>query len=44
LAKESRDPGDLTGPITFLLLILIALVVIRGAEPPAVPDQKTADS
>jgi hypothetical protein len=42
LTNDSRDPRDLTGPVTFLLLILIALVVIRGAEPPAVNDQKDA--
>ena len=35
-----RDPGDLTGPVTFLLLILIALLVIRGIEAPPVGDQK----
>ncbi len=31
-----RDPGDLTGPVTFLLLCLIALVVIRGSEAPSI--------
>jgi hypothetical protein len=40
LSKELRDPGDLTGPVTFLLLLLIALVVIRGLEPPPLSDQK----
>ena len=40
MSKESRDPGDLTGPVTFLLLLLIALVVIRGLEPPPLSDQK----
>jgi hypothetical protein len=44
LTKQSRDPGDLTGPVTFLLLILIALVVIRGAEAPPVTAQKAPDS
>jgi len=40
LSKELRDPGDLTGPVTFLLLLLIALVVIRGTEPPPLDYQK----
>jgi hypothetical protein len=40
LSKELRDPGDLTGPVTFLLLLLIAVVVIRGLEPPPLSDQK----
>src|SRR4029077_15786514 len=44
LSKESRDPGDLTGPVTFLLLLLIALVVIRGLEPPPLSDQKAPAS
>lgn len=40
MSNELRDPGDLTGPVTFLLLLLIALVVIRGIEPPPLSDQK----
>ncbi|HYR79717.1 MAG TPA: hypothetical protein VEO55_06900, partial [Candidatus Dormibacteraeota bacterium] len=40
MSKELRDPGDLTGPVTFLLLLLIALVVIRGTEPPPLDYQK----
>ena len=41
LSKELRDPGDLTGPVTFLLLLLIAQVVMRGIEPPPLSDEKT---
>src|ERR1700736_2382688 len=41
LPKELRDPGDLTGPVTFLLLLLIAQVVMRGIEPPPLSDEKT---
>jgi hypothetical protein len=44
LTKELRDPGDLTGPVTFLLLLLIALVVIRGTEPPPAGDEKAPAS
>jgi len=40
LSKALRDPGDLTGPVTFLLLLLIALVVIRGIEPPPLSAQQ----
>jgi len=44
LTKGLRDPGDLTGPVTFLLLLLIALVVIRGNGPPPVGDVKPPPS
>jgi hypothetical protein len=44
LTKGLRDPGDLTGPVTFLLLLLIALVVIRGTEAPPVGDSKVPPS
>jgi len=44
LSKEPRDPGDLTGPVTFLLLLVIALVVIRGLEPPPLDAQKAPAS
>jgi hypothetical protein len=40
LTKGLRDPGDLTGPATFLLLFLIALVVIRGSGAPPVGEEK----
>lgn len=36
MTQGLRDPGDLTGPVTFLLLCLIALVVIRGTEAPPI--------
>ena len=44
MTKGLRDPGDLTGPVTFLLLFLIALVVIRGTEAPPVGDAKAPPS
>ena len=39
--SESRDPGFVTGPVTFALLILVALLVVRGTEPPPAGDDKT---
>lgn len=41
MSVESRDPGFVTGPVTFALLILVALLVIRGTEPPPAGDEKT---
>lgn len=40
MSGESRDPGFVTGPVTFALLILVALLVVRGTEPPPAGDDK----
>ena len=43
MTKEFRDPGDLTGPVTYLLPFLFALVVICGTEPPAAASAPDAE-
>ena len=43
MTDEARLAGRLTGPIAFLLLILLGLLAIRGVQPPAaVPENAPA--